>query len=497
MTKISKEPIIENLPQLPESWKWAQMSDIGAPEKNAIVDGPFGSNLKVSDYVETGPVPVLTTKNLYGDYSNVRYITQNKFEELKRSEVRPNDILMAKIGSCGKTGIYPVKMPSAIIPANLMKITVHPEVEQKYVYYYFDSLQFQKHLRTITKATAQPAFGITNFKKLPFPLAPPEQQKRIVAKIEELFSHIDAGIEALKKAKQLLKQYRQSVLKAAVTGELTKEWREANKAKLEPASQLLGRILKERRQKWEEQQLEQFKAKGKMPKNDKWKEKYEDPELPDTQNSEVIPESWLYCGIEMLLPPDRAAMKTGPFGSLLKKHEHKTEGIPVLGIENIASMQFVPGSKIHITMEKAKELDGYKVIKGDILISRSGTVGEVCVVPDMGEARISTNLMKLSLIKGGLNPVFFTYLFNGSPFVLGQVKELCKGSTRDFLNQDILKKLLLVLPSYQEQIEIMAQVEERFYKIDRLDKDINRQMLKAEKNKQSVLASAFVGGIQG
>src|SRR5690606_24720681 len=111
------------------------------------------------------------------------------------------------------------------------------------------------------------------------PIAPPGQQKRIVAKIEELFSHIDAGIEALKKAKQLLKQYRQSILKAAVTGELTKEWREANKDKLEPASKLLERILKERRQVWEEQQLKKIKAKGKIPKDDKWKEAYAEPVL--------------------------------------------------------------------------------------------------------------------------------------------------------------------------------------------------------------------------
>jgi type I restriction enzyme S subunit len=60
-------------------------------------------------------------------------------------------------------------------------------------------------------------------------------------------------------------------LKAAVTGELTREWRETNKAKLEPASQLLKRILKERRKKWEEQQLEQFKAKGlPAPKDGIW-----------------------------------------------------------------------------------------------------------------------------------------------------------------------------------------------------------------------------------
>ncbi len=399
-------------------------------------------------------------------------------------------VLVSCIGYLGKTAIAKREVAfNQQINAVVFNETVLPE----YGFYYFQSPKFRQDLESLAAGTTISIVNKSKFESISIPVAPPEQQKRIVAKIEELFSHIDAGIDALKKSRQLLKQYRQSVLKAAVTGELTKEWREANKAKLEPASQLLERILKERRQKWEEQQLAQFKAKGKMPKDDKWKEKYKEPELPNAKNSEVIPESWAYCGIEMLLPPDKAAMKTGPFGTLLKKHEHKIEGVPVLGIENIASMQFVPGSKIHITEKKAKELDGYKVVEGDIVISRSGTVGEVCVVPDIGEARISTNLMKLSLMKGGLNPVFFTFLFNGSPFVLGQVAELCKGSTRDFLNQDILKKLLLAIPSYQEQIEIIAEVEERFNKIERLDKEIDIQMLKVDKKKQSILASSFSG----
>ena len=93
------------------------------------------------------------------------------------------------------------------------------------------------------------------------------------------------------------------------------------------------------------------------------------PELPN------IPNGWAFAGIEQLLPPEKEAMKTGLFGSLLKKHEHRPEGIPVLGIEDIQAMKFVTGSKIHITKEKAQELDGYSVASGEILISRSGTVG--------------------------------------------------------------------------------------------------------------------------
>ena len=86
------------LPSLPPAWQWGRIEDAASEERNAIVDGPFGSNLKLSDYIEPPGVPVLTTANLRGDFgpNRVRYISQKKFEELKRSEVRAGDILVAK-----------------------------------------------------------------------------------------------------------------------------------------------------------------------------------------------------------------------------------------------------------------------------------------------------------------------------------------------------------------------------------------------------------------
>ena len=80
---------------------------------------------------------------------------------------------------------------------------------------------------------------------MPFPIAPP-RERRIVAKIEELFSDLDAGVAALERAKAKLKRYRATVLKAAVEGKLTEEWRAEHPPK-ETAAQLLERILKERR----------------------------------------------------------------------------------------------------------------------------------------------------------------------------------------------------------------------------------------------------------
>ena len=179
-----------------------------------------------------------------------------------------------------------------------------------------------------------------------------------------------------------------------------------------------------------------------------------------------------------------------------EKHEHKTEGIPVLGIENVKTMRFVRGSKIFISQKKAEELAGYRVLPRDVLISRSGTVGEVCVVPkDIGEARMSTNLMRVSLARDGMLPEFFILLFNGSPLVLSQVSDLCKGSTRDFLNQEILKQIRFVLPPFVEQQKIVDEVDRRLSVIDELEATVEANLKRADRLRQSVLQRSFSGAL--
>jgi predicted GIY-YIG superfamily endonuclease/restriction endonuclease S subunit len=250
----------------------------------------------------------------------------------------------------------------------------------------------------------------------------------------------------------------------------------ARQAGYETGTQLLERILTERREKWN--------GKG----------KYKEPAKPGTANLPSLPEGWSYTGIAALLSRQRAGMKTGPFGSLLKKGDHRSSGIPVLGIENIESMKFVPGSKIHITREKALHLASYRVERGDVIISRSGTVGEVCVVPaELGEAIISTNLLRVSFQANAMSPRFFCLLFNGSPFVLGQVQELCKGSTRNFLNQHILNSVIFPLPPVPEQDRIVAEVDRCLSVVEELDAVVHANLQRTSRLRQSILQQAFEG----
>jgi len=180
-----------------------------------------------------------------------------------------------------------------------------------------------------------------------------------------------------------------------------------------------------------------------------------------------------FTPIEELLVTDRKGMSTGPFGTMLKKHEHKTTGVPMLGIENIDSGKFIDGNKIFVTPEKAAELKSFALKSGDIIISRSGTVGELCVVPPRMEgALLSTNLMRVSLDCQKVLPEYFIYLFQSKGIVLDQVKELCKGSTRIFLNQTILKQIQFPIPNVHEQLQIINTIESRLTFCDNIEKPL-------------------------
>jgi type I restriction enzyme S subunit len=151
---------------------------------NAIVDGPFGSNLKLSDYVDEG-VPVLQGKNITNDsfrWFDVRFISDRKATELKRSSVRVGDILIIKIGSIGYSAIVESLngFEFAIIPANLAKVTPDAtKVDLSYLHKWLTSVDAKRYLNSVASKTAQPALSLGKIKSLPLPLPPLAEQRRI------------------------------------------------------------------------------------------------------------------------------------------------------------------------------------------------------------------------------------------------------------------------------------------------------------------------------
>jgi len=111
---------------LPKGWKWVRLGDIASKEKFAIVDGPFGTQLHISDFVDSG-VPVIGIENVnVNDFvnQNIKYITPPKYAELKRSTIHPNDILITKTGTIGRACIVPEFIALGIITSRLAKISL-------------------------------------------------------------------------------------------------------------------------------------------------------------------------------------------------------------------------------------------------------------------------------------------------------------------------------------------------------------------------------------
>lgn len=179
------------------NWKTLSLSELASSYPNAIVDGPFGSNLKTSDYVNEG-VPVLQGQNITGDrfvWKDVRYITTDKANSLKRSSARPGDLLIVKIGSVGYSAIVDDLggHDFAIIPANLIKATFDEKrVSTKFIHYHLTSESGKRTLKELAGNTAQPALSLKKVRNISF-LYPGdiEEQHHIVA----ILSALDEQIE--------------------------------------------------------------------------------------------------------------------------------------------------------------------------------------------------------------------------------------------------------------------------------------------------------------
>ena len=189
-------------------------------------------------------------------------------------------------------------------------------VEPKYLYFYCTYREFINSLCEDQYGVSYPAVKDDQVRAKFIRLPPENEQHRIVAKIEELFSELDKGVESLKTARQQLKVYRQALLKHAFEGKLTEQWRQDNADKLETADQLLERIKQEREARYQ-QQMDEWEAaverweiggkEGKKPTKPKIPKNLERPSSVELKGHEHIPESWCLAKIG-----DVASVGTGP-----------------------------------------------------------------------------------------------------------------------------------------------------------------------------------------
>ena len=172
------------------------------------------------------------------------------------------------------------------------------------------------------------------------------------------------------------------------------------------------------------------------------------------------PMGWHVGRLEDYFSETRAGTCCGPFGSALKKHEYVQDGIPVWGIDNVKPNQFIQERSLFITPAKFAQLRRYSVEPGDILISRAGTVGRMCVaVPKVERSIIGSNLIRLTLNPAAMLPVYFACLYTFCGDRLPDLRASGDDKSYSFLNTTRLKSLVVPLPPLDLQHRFAAIVQ--------------------------------------
>ncbi|MFT5706828.1 MAG: type I restriction enzyme S subunit [Oceanospirillaceae bacterium] len=468
----------EIIDYLKKNWIVTSLGDISfSPEKIRPTDKPK----KTIKYLDIGGIDnkkniVVSHKEYLGQEAPSRAQQAIKYGDIAFSTVRPylkNIALVPEYlnGSVGSTGFCFLRP--------------HQGIESKYIYYWVLSHEFISEISKLQKGSSYPAVTNKDVFNQKIPLAPTSIQKAIISKIEELFSRIDAGVEGLKQAKAKLQQYRQSVLKDAVTGKLTEQWREQNADKLEPADELLERILQARRASWEAEQLKGFAEKGTTPTNDKWKDKYEEPKEALVLN--YLPNSWVSTVTDQIFSFVTSGSRgwakyysdDGPLFLRVGNLFHYNIELDMRKLQRVSPPEGTEGSRT-------------KVQEGDNLISITADVGMVGYVPrGFEEAYINQHVALARPVKKEMGK-YLSWLLSGD-FAKEQFKALQKGATKAGLGLDDIRSISFGLPSLLEQGQIVQEIESKISVIDKLKKEIELKILQASKLKSSILADAFAG----
>lgn len=408
-------------------------------------------------------------------------ITEHGLNVSSAKLLEAQSLLVAMYGSIGKLGIttMPCATNQAIAyckPANGFDL--------RYLFYL---LMCERHrLLDEGQGGTQSNISQTILKAHKVPIAPTAEQKRIASKLDELFSRIEEGERALGRVQALVERYRQSVLKAAVTGELTRSWREQRKGKLESGETLLQRILKARRAAWEMAELDKMKAKGIAPSNDKWMQKYSEPIQPDADQLPALPHGWVWGTIDQL-----CVLENGDRGSNYPSRAHYVDaGVPFITAGNIQGWKIDLGGLNFITEERFALLRAGQIEPGDLLFCLRGSLGKVALNP-LERGAIASSLVILRPV----SPVVTKYLllYFKSPLAAREIEKYDNGTAQPNLAGADLARFVIPVPPASELSLICDQAEKAVAAAEWQIESLRDIGSRAEALRQAILFTAFTG----
>jgi type I restriction enzyme S subunit len=439
--------------QLPRGWVWSKIGEVCT-----LVNGRA---FKPSEWSSKG-LPIIRIQNLNNPDAEFNYCD---FTVEQKYYVDYGQLLFAWSGTPETSfGAHIWRRGKAVLNQHIFKVEIDERFIDKSFFMHLINYNVTEYIRK-----AHGTAGLAHITKGKFEdsfvaIPPFNEQRRIVARLEELFTRLDAGVEGLRKVKAQLKRYRQAVLKYAFEGKLTEEWRKTHKDQLEPATKLLERIKQERR--------------GRLGT------KYKEPPPIDVSGLQELPESWIWTRVgeisDIIHYGYTASSTTEPIGpKMLRITDIQADTV---------NWNDAPYCKIDDDTKQK-----YVLREGDLVFARTGaTVGKSYLIRgNIPEAVFASYLIRIVLSKNVKKE--FVYNFFHSPLYWLQIRKQQLGIGQPNVNSQILARIVLPLPSFPEQERIVEEIDSRLSVAEEIQKTLDRSVKESERLRQSILNKAFTG----
>ena len=465
--------------KIPNNWVWTRWKE---------VTEIFSARRVLQEDWKKEGIPFYRAREIVklsinGYVDNELFISEEHYLKLLEISRIPktNDLMVSAVGTLGS--IYVVKSEDKFYYKDASVLCVSPkkDINSYYLKYLMESFYMKEQIKLNSKGSTVDTLTISKYENFYLPLAPLEEQKRIVEKLDFLFDKTKKAKEIIEEIKVDIENRKISILDRAFKGVLTSKWRNENK--VSDVKELLKLINDEKIKKWEEDCLQAEKDGNKKPKKPIIKE-IEDMIVPVEEQPYKIPDSWVWVKLDNLC-------------SKITDGTHKTpkytdSGVPFISVKDIYDNQVSFDNTKFISQEEHNEL--YKRCNpeyDDILLTKSGTIGRTAVIKTQNEFSL---FVSVALLKNYKNIIDSTYLsLNIQDFFNKiNINQTIKGGVIKNYHITDMKEQLIPLPPLEEQQEIVRILDEVLENENKV-----KELLELEERidilEKSILNKAFKG----
>jgi len=462
---------------LPQGWALVELGSLATSISNGLTQ----RQTKNGKGVPVTRIETISKGTI--DLGRVGYLQNLSPELIEKYRLKSGDLLFSNINSdlhLGKTALFEQNSIPLLHGMNLLLIRVDQDaISPRFLHYVCNQLRSTGLFISIAQhAVNQASINQAKLKAVKIPLAPLPEQHRIVAKIEELFTQLDAGVAALKRVKANLKRYRAAILKAACEGRLVSQ-----DPSDEPASQLLEYILAERRAKWEAH----LRANGKDPT----KVKYQEPDPLEVEVLPELPEGWLWARWGQI--------GFSQNGRSFPSEHYQTAGAKLLRPGNLHSNGRIVWTKEntrYMPEKWAVDFPSFIVGPRELVMNLTAQslkdefLGRVCLTGFNERCLLNQRLARLAPVS--VLPEYLLWMFKSEVF-RRFVSGLNTGSLIQHMFTSQLADFMLPLPPLAEQHRIVAEVERRLSVVQEVEETVEANLKRAERLRQAILKRALEG----